>query len=445
MWNTKTGVSAWILCFAYICGLIAGCTSANKIVNFVNDSPLFACLLPIQITQCAISRFFAKPFAWLAVSIGRIARLQEKPECRLQDGDIIGVDDTKVLHPFAKSLPFLCWLFDYSNKYHVWCMNIVTTIAVLKNGLEHPLFWRFWIKGQHDCDKKSKIELAKQMLLDLRSVTQARLIVSFDRWFLCKKFFVWLMENNYDWVTKAKCNTSLFRIIFDPVRQKEIFVKISATYLLREVYPKLRLLKPGQALNLPGIYIQLPYQTTTKKGKPITRQRYVPIAAVVATYSEPVAYDPGIIVTEEEAAATYKDAYLLISNRLDDPNAAFQGVKRWRIEVFYRMAKQDFALNSCSARTEAAHFAHLELIFTAITLLSYATWKQKGEGVEQAPTISEIARCFFNASYRISCCNQQIQVYFDTATERFASLFEMFWSKKFSMKLYCWDILPASA
>lgn len=441
------GEPAWVLCFAYISGLIAGSTSTNKVVSFITDSPLFKFLLANKsITQSAMSRFFSKSFAWLQFSVARVARLQEKVQFRLEDGDIIALDDTKLEHPFGKLLPFLCWLFDYSDKCHVWCMNIISTLAVRKNGLEYPLLWRFWIKGQQDSEKQSKLDLAKQMLLDIRSVSNARLIIAMDRWFLCKKFLVWLMDNNFDWVTKAKRNTVLFRKLYDPALGKEVFEKLNPSFILREVYPKLRFCKPGQGLNLPDIFIKLPYETKTRKGKSITRQKYVPIAAIAATYSEPITDDALIIAAEEDTAATYKDAYLLLSNRIDDPNAAAHAyVKRWRIEVFYRTAKQDFGLNSCTARSEAAHLAHIELLFTAITLVSYALWRQNEKGVEQAPTLSEIARCFFNASYRISCCDQQIQVYFDTVTVRFASLFDIFWPKSLDFKLWYWDLLPQSA
>jgi len=116
-----------------------------------------------------------------------------------------------------------------------------------------------------------------------------------------------------------------------------------------------------------------------------------------------------------------------------------------RAHFSYRTAKQDFGLNSCTARSETAHFAHIELLFTAITLVSFALWEGNREGVESAPTLSEIARSFFNASYRISCYNQQIQVYFGTTTERFASLFDAFWPKSFDFKLWSWKLLSQSA
>ncbi|MCG9969782.1 hypothetical protein L9W92_17410 [Pelotomaculum terephthalicicum JT] len=81
-------------------------------------------------------------------------------------------------------------------------MNLISTFAVLKNGLEYPLFWRFWRKTENQNDKQTKLELARKMLLDLRSTCDERLWVAMDRWFLCKNFFNWLAEPNFDWVTK---------------------------------------------------------------------------------------------------------------------------------------------------------------------------------------------------------------------------------------------------
>lgn len=38
---------------------------------------------------------------------------------RLTDGGTIALDDTKIENPYGKKLPFLCWLFDSSDKHHV--------------------------------------------------------------------------------------------------------------------------------------------------------------------------------------------------------------------------------------------------------------------------------------------------------------------------------------
>jgi len=96
------------------------------------------------------------------------------------------------------------------------------------------------------------------------------------------------MDNNFDWVTKAKRNTVLFRKIYDPVLGKERFVKLNAKQLLQEIYPKIRVIGKNSVLSIPDIYIKMPYETLTSKGKPITRQRFLLVAAIGATYEEQV-------------------------------------------------------------------------------------------------------------------------------------------------------------
>ncbi|PHJ37714.1 hypothetical protein P378_14615 [Desulforamulus profundi] len=196
--------------------MIAQKPSINQNADFTSDSPILKVLLKGEsISQSAFSRFFSKPFDWLQFAVGRIQRLQEHPESRLSEGDVIALDDTKVAHPFGKKLPFLCWLFDSSTRNHIWCMNL----TVLKNGLEYPLFWRFWRKNESQDDKQTKLELARKMLLDLRSTCRERLWVAMDRWFICKNFF--------NWVTKAKKNTVLYCKYSDPVSRKEQYKKVN--------------------------------------------------------------------------------------------------------------------------------------------------------------------------------------------------------------------------
>jgi hypothetical protein len=75
-------------------------------------------------------------------------------------------------------------------------------MAVLKNGLEYPMLWRFWVKTGQENEKETKIDLAKQMFKGFRQINNARLWVAMDRWFLCKRFLVWLVKHNFDWVPR---------------------------------------------------------------------------------------------------------------------------------------------------------------------------------------------------------------------------------------------------
>jgi len=441
-----SGIPAWLLAFAYVCGLVANVGSVNQNSSFSADAPLLQQLLAgKKVSQSAFSRFLSKPFEWLQFSLGRLSRLQNHKESRLTDGDVIALDDTKIEHPHGNKIPFLCWLFDSSDKHHVWCINLVSTLAVLKNGLEYPMLWRIWVKAEQGNEKQTKLDLAKEMLLAFRDINPSRIWVAMDRWFLCKKFLHWLMDKNFDWVTKAKRNTVLYRKIYDPAQQKERLVKVNARQVLREVYPTVRALGNDTVLSIPDIYIKIPYQTVTRKGKPITRQEYMPIAAIAATYSKQ-ASEEDIFLPEEELPASFRDIYLLLSNRVDAPEeAAGAYVKRWRIEVFYRTAKQNLGLTSCFAHSESAHFAHVELLFIAQTLLCYAAWEGNKKGAEQAFSLCEAIRYFFNAGCRISCCNNLIQVYFDMTIQRFSSIIDIFWPDSLDLLFSNWDYFTGTA
>jgi len=66
---------------------------------------------------------------------------------------------------------------------------------------------------------------------------------------------------------------------------------------------------------------------------------------------------------------------LLISNRYDVPEeVVLTFSKRWRIEVFFRTAKQEFAFEKCHSESEAHRHAHFELLFAAETLLPVALY-----------------------------------------------------------------------
>ncbi|WP_347488130.1 hypothetical protein ABDB91_12945 [Desulfoscipio sp. XC116] len=129
---------------------------------------------------------------------------------------------------------------------------------------------------------------------------------------------------------------------------------------------------------------------------------------IAATYNKQ-ASETNIILPEVEVPAISKDAYLLISDGFDTPDyVARTYTKQWRIEAFYRAAKQSLGLtSSCYAQSELAHFAHVELVFTAKTHLCYAAWECNKEGAEQALSLRS-DRVLFNDGCRIRCCNQQI-------------------------------------
>jgi len=151
------------------------------------------------------------------------------------------------------------------------------------------MLWRFWVKQmEKKSQKQPTLELAKQVLTDFRCHNEAQVWVAMDRWFLCKHFFIWLSEHKFGWVTKAKRNTVLYRKKYDSVLRKETYEKLNPKTILRGVYPRLQVMGKSTVLSIPNMYIKMPYETKIRKGKPITRQQYVPIAVIAATYSKSV-------------------------------------------------------------------------------------------------------------------------------------------------------------
>lgn len=436
-----SGLAPWKLIFAYIAGLISNSSSVNKIADYCSNAPILKEILGGVIpSQSALSRFFSKKFDWLGCSIDRIKLFYSTTETSIEEGDVVALDDTKIEHPYGKKLPFLCWLFDNSEKKHLWCMNLVSTLLVRANGLTTPLFWRIWVQNKEKSAnaKITKIDLAKDMLLSLREVTSVKLWVAMDRWFLCKDLFQWLKSKNFHWVTKCKRNTALYKQSGSDWKGNPRYSPVKPGQLLALYYVQLiKNGKPGEcsALSIPDIYIKLPVMKPNKKGKMVKKQEYTKVAAVaVIRLPEDIDKENPVVdlATPDEKAAHFKGAYLLISNRHDAPEKAVDAyAKRWKIEVFYRNAKQELGLTSCHSKYKEAHEAHIEMIFIAETMLCYANWELNKEG-DIILTHGEMVREIINASHRISIRNS-LQVYFDTTIAKYTSFFKKFWPKFYDL------------
>lgn len=284
------GVPAWMLAFLYVISLVSNCSSVLKMSKLVDkDAVLKIMFRNLKLGQYTLSRFLTETYDWNLFGIKRVARFQEEPDTKLQEGDSVNLDDTMVNHPYGKKLPFLCWLFDHSKKIDIWTMNLVALQAVLKSGLEYPLFNRIWIKPKTEEEKLTKLtkfDLSKQMLLDLRKSVSCRLWVAMDRWYLCKDFFNFLTDNNFDWVTKAKRNTALYRKEIENITNRIRFVPVKPSTLIQEVFFRLKNMPATgvTGISIPDIYMKLPYEVVNKKGNVVKKYRYVQIAAVAAMH-----------------------------------------------------------------------------------------------------------------------------------------------------------------
>jgi IS4 transposase len=118
---------------------------------------------------------------------------------------------------------------------------------------------------------------------------------------------------------------------------------VNARQLLRQYYPFLAIGKKGLvSLAIPGLFLAFSREVETPKGKR-KRKVYRPVAVVAVlrlTEDSTSEVKELSLSADQEPPATYKGAYLLLSNRFDVPAevvGAYQ--KRWRIEIFFRNAK----------------------------------------------------------------------------------------------------------
>lgn len=447
------GVATWTLAFVYVVGLINRSSSVSALSSFFNMDGLLQRMTGIQtVTQSALSRFLTGFSQWDVFNQKRTARLQEDSNTALCDGDVLALDDTHAPHPYAKGIPFLYWLFDSSTKVYTWAMNIVALHAVCSNGIEYPWSYAIWTKPQNDADKKqSKLDLAWQMLLQVRKQVTCRLWVVMDRWYLSKPFLQQCASANFDWVTKAKRNTQLFRRMIEPGTGRERFVPIRPKDLIRDVYPLLMAQTNVDVASVAcgNIYMKMPKASVNRRGEPRTKMTYTPIGAVVGKRmkpEDPTVESNALVIPNEpaetdEVAVEFRGAYLLISNRYDAPSEVIGAwLKRWRIEVLFRTAKQELGMLNCHSPNENHIHAHLTLLFTAETLVRYISWEQKTAGQGDC-THGQVIRnllCIRCRTRQAARLNEQdsITIDLDTPAKQFARLIRKFWPRRLELRWF---------
>lgn len=259
-------------------GLVAGCSSVNELTSlYKKDGLLQRMFGKVKITQPTLSRFLTGFTQWSVFNSKRTERLQEDTETALSDGDVIALDDTHVPHLYAEKIPFLYWLYDSSRKVKIWAMNLVVLHAIRKNGEEYPWSFTIWKKPQNESSenqKQSKLNLAWQMLCALRTQVSCRLWIVMDCWYFCKDFLRKCESKSFDWVTKAKLNTALFRLVIEPETGRKRFVPIRPIDLIREVYPLLKAQGTAGVASVicRAIYMKTPIHYVNRT----TKMQYVP-------------------------------------------------------------------------------------------------------------------------------------------------------------------------
>ena len=105
------------------------------------------------------------------------------------------------------------------------------------NGLQYPLLYSIWNKVKDTEIHLTKLDLALHLLQELKKQLPhpVRLCVAMDSWYFAKSLYLEIEKLEFDWVTKAKKNTILYRKVM--IRGKERFIEILPEVLFKEAKP----------------------------------------------------------------------------------------------------------------------------------------------------------------------------------------------------------------
>lgn len=122
---------------------------------------------------------------------------------RLQDGYLI-IDDTVISKQFAKKIENVSWIFDSKIGKSILGLNLVL-IAWSNGKLTIPLALKVYQKN----NGKSKIDLACELLEEVKKLKIKPKYVVFDSWYAAAKVFKTSKECHCKFVTQLKNNRTL--------------------------------------------------------------------------------------------------------------------------------------------------------------------------------------------------------------------------------------------
>lgn len=428
--SKKRGAATWKLAFLFVVGLIARCKSDLQMVAFYEKESLLQRIFNEKITQSVFSRFMVSTFNWELFNLKRVAKFQESQETQLVDGDVIALDDSLIEHNHSKKIPFIYNLFDHCTNKYVNAMNIVVLHVVKATGLQYPLLYSVWKQDNGKDPHQTKLDLALHMLQQLRDQLAApvKCWVAMDSWYFVKSLYLAIEKLEFNWVTRAKSNTTLYQKV--TIRGKIRFVAIYPEVLFNKAKPVFAFWrKKGiMCMKFKDIYLAIDeiHNGQGKLNEPVLK----PINAVVTTYLE----------EDEVTGKTKQTIALLLSNELSaKPETIVQVYKkRWSVEVFFRNGKQELGLNDCHSTNENHIHAHLSLLMVAESLVRYAQWTYNDKtDMKEEVTHGQVVAFLFHTRCEVSARSKDsIQVYFDMTAQRFASFFSKYWPSYLRMQWF---------
>lgn len=218
---------------------------------------------------------------------------------RLQGGWLM-IDDTTISKRFARKIENLAWVFDSSVGRSILGLQMVM-LAWSNGAITIPLAIRVYQKER----KRSKIDLACELLLWAKKQGIRPDFVVFDTWYAASQLFKALTACEWDWVTRLKSNRKL-----DGVG-------------LKEAYRNPYWMKAGVIAG--GFWV------------------------LVVRHGNKYFAASDCSLSKQELLASYK--------------------ARWNIETVFKMLHSKLGLDECQARTLSAQTAHFHLCLFAYVAL----------------------------------------------------------------------------
>ena len=283
-------------------------------------------------------------------------------ETRWRREGVVAIDDT-LLPKAGRKIPGAGKLWDPNSGSYVHAQCLVTSHYVDQQK-DYPLGFRQYFKhGSQEAERsgfRNKVELAMELVDECEGLGVAAENYVFDAWFLTKKLARHIEAQGKGWASRLKAN----RIVYYEGRRMAI--KEFEAALPREAFKEIRVLGKSR-------WVFTRVLDVNKLGK---------VRVVIC-------YDNGDLKGEPVYLAT---------NRLywGERKVVLSYCLRFRIDTFYKDAKQNLGFGGCQLRSLKGAGRHWLLGFTAYSLLKVRICRSRLYGrVQSDQTIGAECRQAF--------------------------------------------------
>jgi hypothetical protein len=288
------------------------------------------------VDQSSLNRFLTL-YDWDRERLNRtrLQLLQEYQETRWRGRGVVAIDDT-VIPKRGEKMPGAGKLWDHNSSRYVHAQCLVTSHYV-ETEKDYPLGFRQYFKyDSQEAEKygfRTKIQLAKQLVDECERLEVAAENYVFDSWYLSQQLARHIEEYGKGWVSRLKSN----RIVYTHPGKRNI--KEWKETIPREAFSKIEVL--GRSF-----WAYTKVLDVNKLGK---------VRVVVCYHNPDLEGEPVYLTTSR---LYWEEKRIVECYSL-----------RFRIDTFYKDAKQNLGLGGCQLRSLKGTRRHWQLGSTAYSLL----------------------------------------------------------------------------